>query len=702
MTKLRYILWAGLLMISNCVVSTNPATAVANCDDVKFIFARGSGEELNDTSATAWQSSITAAMQGVNLKYSFYELGSQMQGGAQYPAVPVSGSLDAIGNMIGAAVSAGQAFSFGRSIDTGIKELKTYLNQTSRSCPRTKFVLGGYSQGAMLLSRILDDLDASKIIYVATFGDPKVYLPEGKGPLPVACWGKNFSNYRAHVPDCFAYEGLLGSYRPYQPAAFLNKLGTWCNDKDLMCSSGFNIGDHTSYVSQGLYQDAAKVIAEKVSAAFGLSNYPILQKSPHDLAIVLYVNRDRYEEDVIQGYIGQAMRLAEQAFKLGNRVALVVFQENNMFGETQFYDFDKITLNEMSTAFSKIYPTSTGSDHPNRILGIIKQALGSLSWRADANKTIALFSSKAYADPDYTKTTLQQIASLSRQLGSVNIYPLTSNPDSLTSLRTIATATDGKAYATQSSLTPAASFATQKLTNNLQRSNSSDFITDILNRPLAKLSRRTYNAPVGNEFVFDASASRAWESESLRYDWDLDGDGEFELQDQPAVMWWTYAQSFSGNIQVRVTDESGRVDTVSAFVDTTLSELMPTKINQTTLSEASQGIFEVSFETDAPEVLVSLDYAILGRLNSSGRNTLTITDVTQPVTLRLTPYSASKQRGENVEIRLIPKNTTDETIKPESPASPTTPDSTTPTIIPETTKPSFIPKVPNTGYPPRL
>ena len=85
----------------------------------------------------------------------------------------------------------------------------------SASCPGTKYVVGGYSQGAMVVSKALGSLNADRIIYAATFGDPKIYLPEGKGILPAACRGENLSDYRMYVPDCQAYKGLLGAYVPY-------------------------------------------------------------------------------------------------------------------------------------------------------------------------------------------------------------------------------------------------------------------------------------------------------------------------------------------------------------------------------------------------------------------------------------------------------------------------------------------------------
>lgn len=58
------------------------SAALANCDDLKFVFARGSGEELDDKSAEEWQKQLESQLSTKRtLKYEFYELGSQAQDG---------------------------------------------------------------------------------------------------------------------------------------------------------------------------------------------------------------------------------------------------------------------------------------------------------------------------------------------------------------------------------------------------------------------------------------------------------------------------------------------------------------------------------------------------------------------------------------------------------------------------------------------
>ena len=85
-----------------------------------------------------------------------------------YPAISVANPANAIGAKIGA----GKAFAFGRSVDVGVKNLESYYSSTAKNCPATKWVLGGYSQGAIVIARAVRGFDAAKVVYVGLFGDP--------------------------------------------------------------------------------------------------------------------------------------------------------------------------------------------------------------------------------------------------------------------------------------------------------------------------------------------------------------------------------------------------------------------------------------------------------------------------------------------------------------------------------------------------
>lgn len=163
-----------------------------------------------------------------------------------YPAVSVHNPI----NAIGAKISGGKAFAFGRSVSAGVANLLSYYDAIMMSCPNTFWVLGGYSQGAMVVSHAVGGFMAAKVIYVGLFGDPETNLPEGKGLVPTACRGRSLSSYRVFVPECRTNSGSLGSRSPYVASGLEGKYGLWCNRMDYICGSTrllLNNSGHTKY-----------------------------------------------------------------------------------------------------------------------------------------------------------------------------------------------------------------------------------------------------------------------------------------------------------------------------------------------------------------------------------------------------------------------------------------------------------------------
>lgn len=705
MTKVFRKIWVGVLIIACCMVNfsppqlaaaladTNTETRIAECFDVTLIFARGSGERLNDVSYGAWKNANQEALARLNLdiSYNFYELGSAPQFGAQYPAVAVSGDVEAIGTMLGAFVSGGASFNFGASVEEGSRELLNYIGKVSAACPDTQYVLGGYSQGAMLISRVLDQINSDKVIYVATFGDPKLYLPEGKGNHPVACSGKNLSNYRAYVSDCHAYEGILGSYRPYQPTGYYNKLGTYCNSQDIMCSSGMSISDHTSYTSRGLYQVAAQTIASRVRSAFRPEIADINEViSSHDLLLIFDITYGMQTH--IDNYLAEAKALVQRTRSLGGRVALYTVRQSSAQYSTlrpvilQVCDFScspeelNYQINQLN---NRLAPSSTVGGLP--IYMALNQAMRKLDWQVGATKTAVVFTNNFPRNTDHDGSTLESIVNLSLAIDPVNIYALVSNESVAQSIDRLTSATNGQTYIISEEF--------------------SGLVEAVTGRPLARLALETYSGLVGDEFTFDASGeSLAQELSTLRYDWDLDADGIFEIQDSTPTIQHVYTKPVSGYLQVRVTDTSGYSSTMSARLEVVNTLESPSQISVLETNRTSAQEFQIKFQTDAPRVLVVLNDAILGFIDAAAQQSLTLSDIAQTSELRLVPYSATGIRGESADITLdlseeiTPPKLNSPTVS-ETPEAPQTP---TPDIsishLPIKNRPVFVPKVPNTGY----
>lgn len=421
--KVRY-LFPALVIGLSCLIPKTFANA-SGCPDVKIIFARGSGSPMTgDANYDEFVRSIKTKLDTTSLTYEFTNL--------DYPAVGV----DEIGTLIQTFFSAGEAYKFGDSVNNGVAKLTAMVN--SSACPNTKFILGGYSQGAMVVSKALSGLNADKVIYAATFGDPKLYLPEGAGLIPPACRGQNLSDYRMYVPDCQAYKGLLGGYVPYEPENWLGKLGTWCNGGDIFCSSHFNISNHLAYASDGLYEDASRLIFDKIAKYFGIENHV---SSPHDTAIL--IDSTGSMAGVIDGYKNEALRLARETLSMGGRVALYDYRDlDDPYDVAEHCDFETCTLENFEQALNSI-ETDGGGDEPESLLSASFHVMKRLKWQHGATKSLIILTDANFLAPDRDGMTFDEVVALSKRIDPVNFYIITT-PENEDDYLPLANATDGK------------------------------------------------------------------------------------------------------------------------------------------------------------------------------------------------------------------------------------------------------------------
>ena len=635
-------LWRGflallLVMASCCVPLLHSLPVHASvCDDVKIIFARGSGEELGDVSETAWRSSLTADLQSSNLKYSFYELGSKSQAGYQYPATAVGGSLESMINLIGASLSSGESFRFGESVNQGVNELRAYILSVSAMCPNTRFVLGGYSQGGMVISKaITQKLGTSKIIYAATFGDPKLYLPEGVGSDPAACRGEDFSNYRAYVPDCQTAEGILGGYNPYQKNDMLDKLGAWCNSKDIMCGATVNmfnlLGGHTSYTTQDLYQHAAHTISNKLAQALpghGIKIWTRTDITSQDTAIL--IDSTGSMSPLINKYKSEAKRLAKKTLDSGGRVALYEYRDLFEDPESTIKHCDfGCSYDDFVKELDSI-ETAHGGDLDESALGALLQTMNTLDWQKGATKSIVLLTDAGYHMPDYDGTTLSDVTQRALEIDPVNVYTVA--PESLRDeYAGLTEGTSGNFFNTEDDLAKVA-----------------DYLT---NRPIAVLSLDQYSGAPGETITFDASESVATNTID-HYEWDLDFDGVFETRTDSPKIQATYPNATTGIVQVRVVDKQNLVSTMSATVTIKTPEALAQILSlDSTKQDNSTYQIDFAMSTNAEMALVVVDGNIVGRTD---RRSFILTDVNRVTSVMLVPFSHSGVRGTSSEITIYP------------------------------------------------
>lgn len=403
--KIRYLSLVFLL-VGMLGLAKTPVQA-EGCLDLKIIFARGSGSERNNSQDYLnFKETIETKLATTSLKYDFVDL--------DYPAVGISD----IGTALGAFFGAGDAYEFGDSIKTGVKNLTSTIN--GASCPGTKYVIGGYSQGAMVVSKALGSLNKDRVIYAATFGDPKLYLPEGKGLLPAACRGENLSDYRMYVPDCRAYKGLLGASIPYEPDEMVGKVGTWCNKMDIFCSSYFSLTNHVSYVTDNLYEDASRVIFDKITKEFGIIN---TISSPHDTAIL--IDSTGSMARMIDQYKAEALRLAQETLDSGGRVALYDYRDlSDPYQPVKHCDFNTCTLDLIRVELDALV-TADGGDTPESLMSASLHVMQDLEWKRGATKSLVVLTDADFLSPDRDGASLDEVIALSKRIDPVNFYIIT-------------------------------------------------------------------------------------------------------------------------------------------------------------------------------------------------------------------------------------------------------------------------------------
>lgn len=425
----------GLLMVFGSMVSNGGANVYAGdgCVDVKIIFARGSGEERwKDQNYLTFKREMTDKVALTHISYGFLDL--------DYPAISVANPL----TLLTTFVSGGEAYDFGASINDGVKKLKEEIS--SSSCPNTKYVLAGYSQGAMVVSKALPYLDSSKIIYGATFGDPKLYLPEGLGAVPPACSGQNLSNYRIYVPDCRAYSGMLGGYNPYQTPEYLDKMGTWCNKADFFCSSYLSMRDHTSYVADKIYAEASKTIFDKIVSAFGIENRYI---SMHDTAIL--IDSTGSMSSLINNYKHEALALARETLENGGRVALYDYRDvSEGYQPEERCNFETCTIESFKEGLDAI-EADGGGDTPESVLSAGLHVMKKLNWNYGATKSVVILTDADYHNPDIDGTTFDEVVKLSKKIDPVNFYIITPR-NYMNAYKSLANATSGAVVSSASDL----------------------------------------------------------------------------------------------------------------------------------------------------------------------------------------------------------------------------------------------------------
>lgn len=632
-TKLLYLgLFLSVAVLFVISDSVEALRVDDSCKRVEAIFARGSGAGTpEDDEARRFFSEWSKRVPNDKISQSTYALGTEKYNGYQYQHVDISDFWN--GNALGAKATGGQGNDYGRSVDSGVGELKAYLAQRYEKCKSvgTFFVLGGYSQGAQVMGQALPQLSRelrNQIVFVALFGDPKLYFPEGEGFNPPACQGKEWSSYRRLLGSCDLDNGSLGSRKPYLPEDMALKTGLWCREKDFVCGTSYNPQDpgHGQYKNNdgdidAAVHEAARRLADALSredASVIDVKYHVIGAGTTGLDVVFVIDTTGSMESQIESAKTFARNAADKIQTLRGRVALVAYRDAG-----DDYTAEIVSgLSDDFTSFQAQLNSLTvggGGDTPEAMLHGLKIAFDGLEWKNGATKAAVILTDAGFHNPDMVDgSTIDSIAKRSLEIDPVNVYPVV--PSHVASNYTeIAEKTSGQVIINQGDTTAALTLA----------------LTKIENRPTGLLKLTEYSGEPGQEILFDASSSYVVDGAITKYEWDFDGDGVFEQTTTTPSATHTYVQKFDGTMQVRLTASNGTIANASAFVKigTKVRPVLPkapTDLNVTVLKTAS-GVSSIKLtwkKADNAAVLwnVRMNGIPLGTLTPD-RTSLEITDV---------------------------------------------------------------------------
>ncbi|MCV7287130.1 cutinase family protein [Mycolicibacterium wolinskyi] len=222
------VLAAAAIVVGTLAGPVATANAAADaCADVEVVFARGTNEAPGvGATGQAFVDALTAQLPGKSVEVY----------GVNYPA----------------------SLNFGQAVD-GIVDASNRIQSIAASCPDTKIVLGGYSQGAAVAG------------YTTSSSVPAGYvLPAGlSGPMPAEVASHVAAVALFGTPDGWFLSLADRNAPPITIGApYAAKTIQLCATGDPVCfPGGLDRGAHSSYKVNGMAVQAADFVARQLGGS---------------------------------------------------------------------------------------------------------------------------------------------------------------------------------------------------------------------------------------------------------------------------------------------------------------------------------------------------------------------------------------------------------------------------------------------------
>lgn len=233
--RFTVLLAAALLGITGVVAGTAaPAQAAPGCVDVELLFTRGTVETAGPVGVTglAMGAALDQALPGQSVRTT----------AVRYAASSNFSNRPA----------------FLRSLVAGINSAQAQMRAIAKRCPKTKIVLGGYSQGAVVATYAVTDSVEVPEIYAR-------YRSQAPRPMPAEI-AKHVSAVVLYGPPSHRWIRDLGAPPMRVGAAYRAKTVSYCAPGDNICD-GSPVGQpnaaHLLYPVNGMTVAGAEFAARR-------------------------------------------------------------------------------------------------------------------------------------------------------------------------------------------------------------------------------------------------------------------------------------------------------------------------------------------------------------------------------------------------------------------------------------------------------
>lgn len=240
------------------VAQAAPAADDNRCTPIRFVYVKGTGSSKSDDSTHPGR-----MHEGKDLYNAIARtVGPQNVSGysVTYPASigAISPFLEAARDAWGGGAWGGgsESVAFGDSVRTAVRNGTGHISEYKKSCPNTKFIIGGFSQGASAAGSIASEIAAGKVSGVTSddvggvllYSDPyraatSDFDSYSGGPASTlyahpmpGVMGRNLETIVGYAPHGRKdYVGWAGA-RPQNFAGMQGKVMSLCHDLDPACA----------------------------------------------------------------------------------------------------------------------------------------------------------------------------------------------------------------------------------------------------------------------------------------------------------------------------------------------------------------------------------------------------------------------------------------------------------------------------------